>query len=190
MIRKTFIIAVACMFICLGGCAKRPTTTTNSVPNTTRGQNQKNDSVIVRTIPTGLPLDQILPTIIKAYKGRVVVIDFWATWCGPCMMAMKSIDPIKEKYLGEGKKVAFVYITGETSPMQKWQSTIPTIKGFHYRLTDKEWNGVCRGLGIRGIPCYYIADAKGNRVWDNLQTGGYPGDDVITAQIDDALNKK
>lgn len=203
MKRKALILWIACALISITGCAKQAQkgaeannevatnvseTTTNN--NESAATDDKNSSAIVKTIPEGLPTDSILPTIIKDYKGQVVLIDFWATWCGPCMMAMKQIDPIKEKYLSEGKKVAFVYITGETSPLDKWQATIPTIKGYHYRLTNNEFNGLLRLLGIRGIPTYYIADKNGRHFYDNIQTGGYPGDDVIQAQLDDALNKK
>ena len=106
------------------------------------------------------------------------------------MFAMQQIDPIKESYLEKNSPVAFVYITGETSPIEKWQQTIPGIKGYHYRLSDKEFNGLLRSLGIRGIPTYYIADKKGNRVYDNIAQGGYPGDEEIIAQIENALNKK
>lgn len=188
---KALLISLLCLFICMTGCAKRPTNNSNTNnASAALADKKKADSVIVKTIPAGLPTDEILPTILKDYKGQVVLIDFWATWCGPCMMAMKQIDPLKEKYLSEGKKVAFVYITGETSPLQKWQATIPAIKGYHYRLTDKEFNALMRLLGIRGIPSYYIADKNGQHFYDNIQTGGYPGDEVIQAQLDDALNKK
>lgn len=196
MKRKALILWIACALISITGCAKQAQKgagTANDVANNSEASvatDDKNSSAIVKTIPAGLAVDSILPAIIKDYKGQVVLIDFWATWCGPCMMAMKQIDPIKEKYLSEGKKVAFVYITGETSPLEKWQATIPTIKGYHYRLTNNEFNGLLRLLGIRGIPTYYIADKNGQHFYDNIQTGGYPGDDVIQAQLDDALNKK
>lgn len=196
MKRKTLILWIACALISITGCAKQAQKgagTANELANNSEASvatDDKKSSAIVKTIPAGLAVDSILPAIIKDYKGQVVLIDFWATWCGPCMMAMKQIDPIKEKYLSEGKKVAFVYITGETSPLEKWQATIPTIKGYHYRLTNNEFNGLLRLLGIRGIPTYYIADKNGQHFYDNIQTGGYPGDDVIQAQLDDALNKK
>ena len=184
--KKLCLLTLLCFMISMSSCAKK---TESNIPEEPKAE-AVDSSVVVKTLPVGLPVDEILKTIVAEFKGKVVVLDFWATWCPPCMAAMKSIDPIKDKYLAEGKPVAFVYVTGETSPLEKWKTTIPTIKGYHYRLTDKEFNGLLRAMGIRGIPTYYITDAKGKRTYDNISEGGYPGDDVITSQIEDALNKK
>lgn len=180
--KKVFLMALTCLVICAVGCAKQPKTVTAPA--------EKNDSVFVKNLPVGLPVDEVMNKIASEFKGKVVVVDFWATWCPPCMAAMKSIDPIKDKYLKENKPVVFVYVTGETSPLEKWKTTIPTIKGYHYRLKDKDFNGLLNNLGIKGIPTYYIMDKKGQRVYDNIAEGGYPGDDVIVAQIEGALNRK
>lgn len=180
MKRLSFLFIIGLISLC--GCAQQS--------NTAKTPEATNDSVIVKTLPEGLPIDEIMTTIGNEFKGKVVVVDFWATWCPPCMAAMKSIDPIKEKYMKEDKPVVFVYVTGETSPLEKWKATIPTIKGYHYRLKDKEFNGLLTQMGIRGIPTYYIIGANGKCSYENIATGGYPGDDVITAQIEEALNKK
>lgn len=183
--KKTLFYLIASLFVSLNSCAQN----SNTGADTTAVDTVAVNPVVVKTLPKGLPVEDILPTIISEFKNQVVVVDFWATWCPPCMAAMEMIDPIKDNYFKDGKPVAFVYITGETSPLAKWEATIPTIAGYHYRLTDKEYNALLRNLGIRGIPTYYIADKAGKRFYDNITTGGYPGNDVITAQIDDALNK-
>lgn len=189
--KKTFFIIMAGLIVSLTSCGKqqpsRQFISANESATVTEG---KEDSVVVKTLPAGLPVDEIMKSIVTEFKGKVVVVDFWATWCGPCMMAMKQIDPIKDKYIEEKKPVAWVYITGETSPEEKWQQTIPGIKGYHYRLSDKQFNGLLNSLGIRGIPTYYIADKKGNRTYDNISQGGYPGDEQIVAEIENALSKK
>ena len=187
--KKTLFVTLMALVISLSSCANQRSeaTPTNDTPVE---KVNKTDSVVVKTLPAGLPVDNILKTIIKEFKGQVVVIDFWATWCGPCMYAMEQIDPIKDEYLKAEKPVVFVYVTGETSPLEKWQQTIPGIKGYHYRLTDKEFNGLLRSLGIRGIPTYYIADKKGQHSYDNIAEGGYPGNEIIVSQIENALNKK
>lgn len=144
-------------------------------------------SVTVVASPSAVTQDKILDAIKAPYKGKVVVIDFWATWCGPCMQAMTSIDPIKEEYTKGKKDVVFVYVTGETSPKANWDAAIKNIKGYHYRLSNAQYNNLLKGLGIMGIPTYMIIDKKGNVSYDNISTGGYPGDEIIRGEIDKAL---
>ncbi len=179
--KKAILMLVAFLAVSLGSCAKQTPAAAES--------DKKNDSVVVKTLPTGLPVDEIMDNMAAEFKGKVIVVDFWATWCPPCMAAMKSIDPIKDKYLKEKKDVVFVYVTGETSPLEKWNATIPSIKGYHYRLSNKDFSGLLKSLEIKGIPTYYIIGKDGKRCYDNIATGGYPGDDVIVAQIENALSK-
>ena len=68
--------------------------------------------------------------------------------------------------------------------MATWRDAIKSIKGYHYRLTDSQFGGLLKSLGIMGIPTYMIIDKNGKQVYDNIETGGYPGDDVIKGEID------
>ena len=177
--RNLILTLSLCILLPLVGCAQKKAQQTEKLPQ----------GVSIATIPTVTAQDKLLDAIKAPYKGKVVVIDFWATWCGPCRMAMKQIDPIKEKYLQEKKPVAFVYVTGETSPKATWDEAIKNIKGYHYRLTDSQYKDLFKSLGIMGIPTYMVFNKDGSIAYENISQGGYPGDDIITDAIDKALNK-
>lgn len=141
----------------------------------------------VKSISKSISGADILPAITKAYEGKVVLIDFWATWCGPCRQAMKSIDTIKDELSKKG--CAFVYVTGETSPEKDWKSMIKNIAGDHYRLTDAQWEALCSQLGVAGIPAYLLINKDGSVAYSNVTEAGYPGNDVIQNHVEIALSK-
>ena len=143
---------------------------------------------VVKTVDASLTGVEAFQTIREAYKGRVVLVDFGATWCGPCRMAMREIDAIKPELIKKG--AAFVYITGESSPMDKWTEMLKGIEGDHYRRTDAQWSDLCQTLGIPGIPAYVLYNADGTEAFSNLQQGGYPGNEIVQNAIEVALSQK
>jgi thiol-disulfide isomerase/thioredoxin len=104
----------------------------------------------------------ILDSILARYKGKVVFLDFWATWCNPCRAGIKQMKPLKKEMTG--KNLVFVYITGETSPVKTWSDLIPDIAGEHYRLSEKELRFLFTKYNIQFIPHYMMVDKTGKIV--------------------------
>ena len=111
--------------------------------------------------------DKVFDAIMAKYKGKVVYVDFWATWCAPCRSGIERIKPLKDEMAREN--VAFVYITNQTSPKATYDNMIPTIKGEHYRVSADEWNILSGRFKISGIPHYVLVGKDGNVI--NPQLG-------------------
>ena len=126
--------------------------------------------------------EKMFDAILSKYKGKVVLVDFWATWCAPCMVAMKSILPMKEEM--KGKDVVFLYLTGETSPPANFAQIYPSISGEHYYVNAAQWIYWVRTFPINGIPTYKVYDRSGRQI--NTYSG-FPGITALKRDIEKGL---
>lgn len=106
--------------------------------------------------------DELFVSMLEKFKGKVVYVDFWATWCGPCKSGTKRIAPLKEEM--KDKDVVFLYVTNQTSPEGTWKNAIANIKGEHYRVSTDEWNYLSQKFNISGIPHYTLVNKNGEVV--------------------------
>jgi thiol-disulfide isomerase/thioredoxin len=109
--------------------------------------------------------DKFFDNLVKPYKGKIVYIDFWAPWCGPCMGEMPHSQKLQEELAG--KDVVFLFI-GMGCTKQSWEGTIREKKmgGQHYFAADNEANLLATKFNISTIPRYLLVDQNG-KVIDN-----------------------
>ena len=124
--------------------------------------------------------EKMLDAILARYAGEVVLMDFWATWCKPCLQAMEKLEPLKQNRL---KDVKFVYVTDATSPRDTWEQMVPGIHGDHYYLEGAGMDLILGQLGSGGYPTYLVVDRNGKQVKTFL---GYQGEKMLQL-LDKAL---
>lgn len=141
-------------------------------------------NMVKRSTPSYDKPDNVLDAIVSQYKGRVVFVDFWATWCAPCrrgMLTLKPVEPWMEQH-----NIVRVYLSAPSSDQSQWETMVVGIGGNHYFMTDEEWKAMGKRYGFSGIPYYRIYDEKGNCVFDHI---GYPGNDKLKEEFLKALGQ-
>jgi thiol-disulfide isomerase/thioredoxin len=145
------------------------------------GSSGGNKAVALPTSATALPTvtnDQF-QGMLSDLKGKVVVVNIWASWCGPCNAEAPGLAQLSKHY---GDKVQFlgVDIDDQTTParafIQKYGWTYPSVADPNSEIK--------RGYGFLGQPDTLVYDAAGKRVWTGsgaVQTADLQG------QIDKAL---
>jgi peroxiredoxin len=108
---------------------------------------------------------------LAQYKGQVVMINFWASWCGPCRQEMPLLESIYKKYNKLGFTLLGVNVEPDSKAADDWLKQTPVSFPILY---DKE-SKVSKMYDVSGMPSTVIIDRKGNlRV---LHHGYKPGDE-------------
>jgi len=115
---------------------------------------------------------------LSEHRGKVVLIDVWATWCGPCRETMPMIQKLYDEKGPQGLMVAAV--SGESAPtVEKFVKQ----HGYTYPFYIDLDNSVNQGFGVQGLPTSIVIDKQGNVVFF-----GHPADtERLHSAIDEAL---
>ena len=109
---------------------------------------------------------QLFEHIIKPFKGYVIYVDVWGTWCGPCRGQMEHVPALKKAL--EGKPVIYLYFCNN-SPEDAWrtfiaQKQLDTDNAVHYNLSREQESAIERYLEVSGFPTYRLVDTAGQLV--------------------------
>ena len=113
---------------------------------------------------------------LRQFKGKVLVMDFWATWCGPCVQGMPSMQAIYDKYKDKGLHLMGVNrdAKGKTDKVKAFLSR----KGFTMPQMDDSLGEAAELFKAMSIPCVVFVDKEG--VVQDIEVGYLPGKEKET----------
>lgn len=112
---------------------------------------------------------------LKDFKGKTVILDFWATWCGPCISSFPGMEKAVEKY-AKDENIQFFFVNSWERVDNKKQNAEEFISKNNYPfnvLLDED-NEVITKFAVSGIPTKFIIDGEGNIRFKSI---GFDGSD-------------
>ncbi len=107
-------------------------------------------------------------------RGHVVLINFWATWCGPCKEEMPALKRLKESFAGS----SFELLAITTDQQVEGIRTFVRALGLEFPVLLDDTKDVSAAFGVRGLPTTVLMDRQGRlvgravgpRVWDSAES--------------------
>jgi peroxiredoxin len=147
------------------------------------------------------------PVKLSDYRGKVVVLDFWATWCGPCIASMPHTQEVAKTYKDQGVVVLGSCTSDTREKFEEWvkanQAKYPDFIFSHDAAERKPERASAKLYGVGGIPQQFIIDRegriaaavtgylKGEVILDGaLAKAGIKVDPAIVAQAEVDLKKR
>ena len=112
------------------------------------------------------------PLSVAAYKGKVVMIDFWATWCGPCVGEVPNVVKVYEKYHPQGFEIIGVSLDreGDKDKLIAFTKDKDHIMPWRQYYDGKYWaNELAVKYGVNSIPATFLLDGSGKIIAKNVR---------------------
>ena len=97
------------------------------------------------------------PVSLRALRGRVVVVDFWASWCKPCRKELPVLDALYRKYRSRGLSVIAVNIDDDAQAARSFLKKVPV----EFPVVHDPAKKIAAAYGVPDMPSSYVIDQQG-----------------------------
>ena len=98
---------------------------------------------------------------LSSFKGSLVFVDVWATWCGPCLAQIPALQQLEEDY--HDKNITFLSVSIDTDK-DAWLKMLAEKELGGVQLWADGWSEITKSYAIFGIPRFMLFDSKGNAI--------------------------
>lgn len=122
--------------------------------------------VFLGLVPAGMSnaADDAVTLNLDAYQGKVVIVDFWASWCVPCRRSFPWMNAMQSKYGDDGLVIVGVNMDAEQSEAQTFLDEFPVV----FNIVYDPAGDLAREYDVIAMPSSYIFDRDGNQVARHL----------------------
>ncbi len=174
MKNRTSIIVSLLVLLIFAACENKQSRT-NGDPELVEAENSI-DQVIANATFTDFDGNAVS---LGDYEGKIVLIDFWETWCGPCLQVFPAMDSLRTEYPNDFTVIAVN--TGWTDSKEDAASFIEE-NDYDFVFTRDE-NDVLASLGVPGIPFKVFVAPNGDIIKAELGSYGTEGDYKYTKEL-------